>query len=736
LKRTLLGLLTLVPLACVVLLTLPLACYRPEQIVTSRALFDNSWHFALPVLLVQGEFVGWQRICSYGVLYQIFNSLGLILPSGGLPSLLRWFGVVEAVLVVGGLALLLRGTVASRGLRYGALIAWSIVLAAPADFHGASFKPMMGLVLVAGGAWLWASGSSRDSRKADESAFAGRSQHTRRHRLAGLALWFAVPGGLTLYSFELGLVALLAQLTTCVFVWLCTWRLKSDAARGLRRASLAAATCAVGGAAVYLTLTFALEPARQAFVDTLALASGYPTFWSFGGVDNELALLLLPFAGACVSLPICMLVVRRVCAGTAVDATAPITTAATAVAAIAGVFYGIVCVRDALTRSDIWHVWRALAPSLFLYSCYLPCWWWAYGNRDSSVPPADTSNGTGRGKRLVLAAWIFLALVPWVTTKSFQHGWLDRFSAMTATNFAPARIVVEDPVLVRALAATKQRPESNLVVWPFGSEIGLLAGKQNPFYFLEPAGQTSSLLDPKAIECVEQTSDLAVMLLSAVEADERVPPMLRTPGLFRHLLEHFELAPAGDPASGFVFLQRRTTESPRWHVEPIALNTPDLTLKTAERDRLVLPLKRGDCRATDLYALRVRASPTFTFGFGKPGRLVLGFVFDDGTATTWTACLSLDGQSHELLICPVPISDERFASMFHPRRVWRSPARVAAIVVAWATLDRLTVTPESIEVEELSRWRRLSVETFDSTLDDPRLPAIRRWSYSDGPRPD
>jgi hypothetical protein len=740
LKRPLLGLLAIVPLAIVVLLTLPLGWYRPEQIITSRALFDNSWHLALPVLLTQGEFVGWQRICSYGVLYQVFNALGLILPSGGLPSLLRWFGVVEVTLVVGGLELLLRGTGAPRGLRYAAFIAWSIVLAAPVDFHGVSFKPMMGLVVVAGGAWLWANGATRDEGKVNADARRGQSRRARLDRFAGLALWFVTPGGLTLYSFEFGLVALLAQLTTCAFVSLCTWRLKSAVAVGLRRTTLTAATCAVGGAVMYLAATLAMGPARRAFIDTLALASGYPTFWSFGGVDNELALLLLPFVAASFSLPLMMRDVRRACASSNDDATiaaATATGAVTAVAAIGGILFGLVCVRDALTRSDIWHIWRALAPSLFVYSCYLPCWWWARGVGRESIAQRGLQSKRKRHVRgLALTAWISFTLAPWVTTNSFQRGWLDRLSAMSATNFTPARIVVEDPILARALVAAGERPERNLVVWPYGSEVGLLSGKQNHFYFLEPAGQTTSLLDAQAIGCVERTPDLAVLLLSAVAADELVPPMLRTPGLFRYLLENFELAPGGDPVGGFTFLERRASVSPRWQVEPIRVDKSNLTLKPAERDRLVLPLERGDCRATDLYEVRVRAAPTSTFGIGKPGRIVLGFVFDDGTTAKWTGCLPLDGQFHELLICPVPITDERFASMFHPRRLWRSRARLSALVVAWAALDRLTVTPESIDVEGLSKWRKLGVETLDSSLDDPRLLAIRRWSYAEGPRPD
>ena len=725
------------PLASVVLLTLPLACYRAEQIVNSRALLDNSWRCALPVLLKQGEFVGWQRILTYGVLYQAFNALGLFLPPGDMPSLMRWFGAVEAVLVVGGLALLLRGTGAPRGLRHAALLAWSVVLAAPVDFHGVSFKPMMGLAIVAGGAWLWAQGSSRDAFDIERSVEAGESPRWRRYRLAGLVLWFAAPGGLTLYSFEYGLVALLAQLATCALVWLCTWRLTTAAAGGLRRASLTAATCAVGGAVAYLGPTLAIGPARRAFVDTLALVRGYPTFWSFGGVDNELALLLLPIAGAGISLPIIARVVRRICAGTDGVAAVRTTTAAAAVAAIAGIFYGLVCVRDALTRSDIWHIWRALAPSLFFYSCYLPCWWWAHGKTSIMISPgAQDSLGPRRGKRLELVAWVSLALVPWLATDSFRRGWHERLTAMAATSLAPAHIVVEDPTMARALAATGQRPERNLLVWPYGSEIGLLSGKGNPVYFLEAAVQTTSLLDAEVVGRVERTPDLAVLFLSAVAADELVPPMLRTPGLFRHLLEHFELAAGGDPASGFVFLERRSTASPRWLVEPIAIGTPDRTLKPAERDRLVLPLDRGDCRATDIYELRVRASPKSTWGIGKPGRLVMVFVFDDDTTVKWTGCVALDGQSHELLICPVPIGDERFASIFHPRRVWRSRQRVAAVVVAWAVLDRLTVSPDWIEVESLSVWRRLGAETLDSSLNDSRLPAIRRWCYADGPRPE
>jgi len=41
-RSAIVGPLALVPLAIVVRLTLPLACYRPEQSVTSRALFDDS----------------------------------------------------------------------------------------------------------------------------------------------------------------------------------------------------------------------------------------------------------------------------------------------------------------------------------------------------------------------------------------------------------------------------------------------------------------------------------------------------------------------------------------------------------------------------------------------------------------------------------------------------------------------------------------------------------------------
>lgn len=710
---------TAILLLLAVFLTVPWDFYSDIQIIDNARLVDGSWQNDIPGQLAHGRLLGRDFIFTYGPLYQWLHAAGLVIPPGNAASVIRWHGVPATAITILLLWLALALTGAGWVWRAVTFLAWVLIVAAPAAFHGAFFKPMGGLALgVIAGYLLAHSAAARPARGVVPATF---------------VLWGLTAPALTSYSFEFGVFALLALVAAAVVLSVSTWGTSSAEAARLRRRAVTAAAVAIAGAALFVGL-IELPTAWQGYLrHQLEIARGYSLTMARAATIAQWGSLL---ALAVLLMVLAAWLARR--GRQWLSRTGRIDRPG--VALFCGAAFCLVFLRYGLTRSDWLHWWGATAPSIYLLGILLPAYLVAQIQIDTPRAedelPAWRSVWQGglprRAAVVVVIGCLAIFVVSFLPSQTFSECWSRRWNMLCVATFAPARLAV-DPrreLIPEGVARAMALPEQTLYVWPYEAIFGHAAGKVNPAYTVQSLVAHTERLEQATIEQLEAFEDAPVLVCRTSRPVDDVSNMTRTPRIFRYLLEQYELA---EPPTEHVALLRRAPLERVWSVEP-ALEVAEPIAFRPGGGRGV-KVRLDDVRLSDLLIVRLRVAPTRMWGIGKPGHLLLIFEREGAPPVIRRVLVPPDGQPHDVLASGMDIADPLFMTHFAPDRQWRSTERVGSLAIVWQPIDVLTMRPDEIALEEIFTLRRDDVAVLETSRDLESDTAVWRWCYLGEPLP-
>lgn len=702
--------------AAAVFVTLPPQIFPSQQVMKSYRLLDTSWQLSMPMEFGEGKLSGRDFIYTYGPVYQLTQSLGLLIPPGDLASVSRFRSLPGQLIVLCGLwwALSLTGA----GIRYrGAVfLLWCVIMAAPLEFHALRIKPMAGIPAAALCGVLLGR---------------ARSPSTKHSRAWLCAVWGVTGPLLTLYSFDFGIIVAATLLGTAILHVVDTRKLPGDARKRSRiNAVLAAGSISLG--MLLLLGGTQLIPAWKNYAPNMfALVIAYGNAMAMSGTTGRFLTLALALGTSGVLL---LYLLWR--SPTTSDESEDHGSLHTALIAMA--CFCMLMVRYGLTRTDWEHVHTAVAPAMFLFGCFLPALLYARREGLTSQPKQGKSRAADGPSKLfqlaqkapyVLPAVVLVVpLVAQPFGEAFYAGWQQRLTAMSQFDFKPSTVRIADRTLAQATTASEALPEQSLYVWPYGVEINLLAKKENPSYTLQSIEGAIGDLERQTVEHLKQTDDLAGLIYRDAKA---LTSVSRTSALVRYLLDGFELSYAPQP--GFALLQRNPESAPWTEIE-IDLGTEPIVFEPGDSRAVQLSLEEQDVRYSDILVARVRIAKTSNFPVGKSGTFFAGFVGDNQNPRYSILSVQPDGETHDVLLSPLDLSDDRCLSHFVPDRTWQTTERVKAIQFSWSPFDFLSKRPAEVQIERLAILRRPNEETKESPLAERENPTIWQWCYGSLPK--
>lgn len=661
------------------LMLLPVTALGPEQRIPPLSnLLDFSWECDLPARAGQGEWCGRDFVFTYGPLYQAVHGWWHFLRPGDLAGQLRWTPLPVCALVLAALWRLLRGAGAPAYWAVATLLIWTAV-----DFDP-HVKPVLGLYLIA------MSGHSLADGPPDTSAF--------RHRWSRRLLWFAGGPLALMYCFDLGVMTLVGQIVVAIAAAGLALYMSRDEFRRRRIRIAESLTCTLAGCAMILGGISILPGWENYLTDTLDLARGYSLYMASPLAPAASYVLLAAGLVSVGTALICLVGIYRRSATTG-NLDPQLTLLASAAVC------GFVWLRYGLTRSDRWHVFEAILPTVFIVCGLWPGLW----------------RGAGRRR---FAAWgLMLALAA-------RGWWMDDVAALWKERVTLAwpwgtvgAGLVADPLHLEVIEGVQASPATSYFVWPYETVFPHLAGKRNVCYTAQSFSAHSDHLQRRTCEQLEATRNLDVFFFLGSPEIDAMPHMARTPQLFRHLLDRFELR--GEPSRLFARLQPAAAAR-NWRVEPVAGFRP-LTVSTAKaaRVRLAIPAD-ADIRASSMLEIRCRATAGASWLPRKPARLMTSFVLDNGRRTTRMLPLLQRGDVESTLVCPLDFRHPILISVFDRDRYVQAKERVAFIDFTWIPIDFLTPRPSEVVIEQLGVLRRDNVTVTEASLEDVQDPLLRR----------
>lgn len=666
-----------------ILLGLPLELYSSRQSITEFRLLDHSWQYSMPVLLRQGQLSGRDFIYTYGPLYQLTHALGLLIPPGDLAQVIRFSDLPEVVLVLLGVWWLLGQMGTSAAVRGALFLAWALLLTAAWDFFAGQLKPMAGPPLVAVAALALRRATLVGGVRA---------------RLVAAAAWGAAPVLLTLYSFEFGILALGALGLTAAALLMATFRLHGPATASLRFSVVICLTGSVVGAALFAGLVPTLPGFESYLSDSFSLVAAYSQIMSLPIEPSGMVLLLLSSATGMFVIVTMMRRIRAV-----LRHGKPLPRAEFVLMAIG--FLAVVMIRYGLTRSDLWHVYAAVTPSVLLLTCLLPGWWQAHKYAPAGMP-----------------WWLLPALIYAldVATPHFQGSWSERLQAFRRLELRTAGVSIDDDDLSAAVTAARQAPGRSLLVWPFGAMVNLLADKRNPCYTLQVFEGAIGNLEPAAVSHLDIDGNPPVLMFRRLPEQQGLGRFTHNSLVFRHLLDHYQLAEP--PRAGFLLLAHA---EPAWENEPL---TEEASFAPVDGQRVALPLDAFDVRASDIIQFRLSVETSIA-PLSKAGVVELHLLTSDGRRFIVPIMVPADGQPHEVLASCLDLADPMLVSAFQPGRWWRSTERVTALQLAWLPQDWMSRTPSRVRCEQLTVLHRPNVETRETPLGEQASAEHLNWCF-------
>ncbi len=671
--------------AACLLIALPSQAYMAEQPVSTFRLLDRSWQYSMPALLAESQLSGRDFVYTYGPLYQWLHSAAYWPQTGDLATIARWHDTPEVVLSLLGCWLLLGLVGTPRGWRRGLLLAWTLLLVAPTEFHAGHLKPMGGLTLVG----------------LCGAAFARWMNCRRFAAFATPALWAITPPLMMLYSFDFGVVGVVSLLAYAAAIVVASRLMGANERRCVilrvlptGAAVLAGSVCFVGASRLVpgwvnylsnlLTLTraYGLEQAAPA-------AAGVYAAWCLA-------------AAAIIATGIALLYDARTSRGSSAEHRSRWWVM------LAAVCFAAVLLRYPLTRSDWSHLYRGVMPAAFVIGCMAPGYL-AGRRRAHDLSEGDASEQTGtnsvpRRWPLASAALAAVVLAPFAFTEEYRGGWMQRLAHARRMSLRAAHTNVADPTLSAAAEALRELPDNSVFVWPYGTMLNLLADKRNPCFTLQCAeGALGSLEDETAAHLRDERVPVLVYR-EAVPLAGR-PFVTHNSAIFRLLLENYELREPARP--GFAILEPAAV--------PLTWSERDLGQKTRRQFQpggsasegwrgVQFDLREAHCRASDLFAMSFRVAPTMTFPLGKPGRGVMSYVLDDGTQFAHAFDVPPDGELRHVLLSARGLDDPWFERVFARQAQNSDPSepRIVALQIGWQPLDALSFTPEWMHIERLA----------------------------------
>lgn len=700
------------------LLALPYGVFPREQVVGRFREYDLAWQVDLVGQLADGRWSGRDFSFNFGVTHQLAHALGLALPPGDMASVMRWYDLPGTLLVL----VALWGVLATSGaaLRERAMLfaAWLACLAVPGEFKATAIKPMLALApviaggLAVGGAWPELPGW---------------------RRLVGWASWLVAPAVLSNYSFELGILTLAALGLGAAVTAAITLGWSGPAARGLRLRAVGGLIWGLIGAAAFLAPGAVSPTWRRYLVESWALSQSYQTAWAWPGRPAELLLLGLPLAGAVV-VGVC--VVRELRRQLVADEPSDPRLVALGTAAL----FAASLVRYGITRSDLFHLWPALAPGTFLAGVWLPGYLLArrQANAVRAAPPIDAvAPAPGGSPATIPGTWqpwalALAVMLPYVLTSTWRAGWQLKLAALAQFDPRPARIEFADAGWEAACRAAAQLAGDELLVWPYGGQINRWASKGNPCYSILPTEAHNHYLVQGTLNRLEAAPDTPVLVYRQAIAADGISNLVRTSSLVGWLLEHRQLA--GEPEASHALLRRRPSSNP-WEITPLVEPATSPQFVPGGGRALALPLTIREARASDLIRLRLRASRTSLWGCRKPGHTVVVLVVAGAEPVYRPVPLPMDGEPHEYLLSAIDLEHPLFLTHWSPNRAWRSRERLGAIQVGWQAMDALSRAPAQITLEAAEVLRPVGREWLETSLAEATRPEVARWCYAGGPRP-
>jgi hypothetical protein len=667
-----------------------------QEIDQAYNLVDGSWRIDFPMQWADGQIAGRDFAFTYGPLYQLTHSLGVWLAptdddarrSHLLASVLRYEPLLEPLLCVLLLWSLL-GFVGASPLRRGLFLpAWVLLVGLPRDMGGVSLKPFLGVWLVG---WI---------------AFRLAQHRSTGARWLTVALAAAAPPFCLLYSFELGVVTFLALMVLSAWLFATAWRLPqatSPLAAELSR-SAAWIFLAVPLGALTFVLLLRMTPWRNYLVYAGQIASSYTIRMAYSLQDQHL-LLLVAIGAALLMLCVGITWYLR-------KLQLPDTTTGHAwMVVLATGLFSLLWLRYGLTRSDPQHICLAILPALFLAA--------------GMLPPVLQSLPSWQ-----LLAWALtcLLVVPLPSPRILPYLLVERQLAWPRAGWGTADLQIAHPLVRRAADLLAELPPHSVYIWPYETIIDHAAGKRNPAITLQSYSASNRFLEEATMAELDRDPELPVLLIrNSAQLDTTASPT-RTSRIFRHLLENYTLR--GDPDPEFALLRRRT-EPAQWIERALELPAggariePDAMLQFDTSDQ--------DIRASDPLVLTFRTTATRSWGYRKPGVLVVQGTLSDGTTWIRARKLMQDGEPHLFFIAPLEMTDPMFISWFARHRLWRATERLQSLTIGWVPLDRLSVRPAEVWIEGLAVLERPDAQVRESSLADQQDPELQQWSTSADP---
>lgn len=661
------------PILAVTLATvwmLPGTVFNAKQVIpASMNTLDDSWHLELPWRLSRGEFSGRDLIFTYGPLFQLVHGGPALLFGGGAPeSLVRWEYVGPAIACALLLWWLLAATGAPAGWRAAGVVLWPLLFPV-------AIKPVFALAVLA---WI------------GRGLAAPLTKGSRPDR-AVLALAAAGAPLTLLYAFDMGLMTFLATLALCGGAAAGATLTKGEHAIALRRNTAWTAGAAAAGFAAFALVTVLVGFSRY-LPDSWAVATGYSGKMAIAATEAILWRLGRGFATGIVILGACSFLAWREWKQSRAIQAPLAAVAAVAVLASAWTRYG-------LTRGDESHLQVALDPVKTLALLLVPL-------------AVRTLYGWRAGATAALIATIAAF---WVSDRSPGTAWSTArygFYRIQHLQRAPAEIDVQHPGIAQAAAAARELPGDAVFVWPWASAVNVLSGKANPAWTMQSYVAHTDALEEST---VARLGTSPVVVFGEVQLDG-IANQTRTPVIFRHLLDHYELSGSPDPSTpSFRVLRHR--EAARFREVPL-LASP-VSFKPDDRKGVSVPLRNADVRANDLLWMRMTADRTKMRGLWKPGKLVVTLGLEGNRGAAIAALLPQDGQPHPQLVSLVHAKDPLFFAPFTPAKEWRATEKVVGLNFRWMPIDALTKAPSRITVESISVLRRVDAEPVEMSLTTP-----------------
>jgi hypothetical protein len=656
-------------------------------------VLDGSYPLDLPAHLSHQQFAGRDFIFTYGLLTQLINSLGLIVPPGDGATLLRFSAVGPCVVVMLSVWGLLAVTGAPLKWRAFFYLLWPCFW--PPYILMLSVKPMLGLLFTVVCGYLAA------------GPFASKP---RLWAAAALAAWALAAPVLVFVTFDMGVLTGMALLLTAAIIGMTTLFVREPSAVRTRRRVLLLGGVALAGAGLVLAGCRLVPGWGSFFADSWEVVSGFNATMARGCSEGWLAAFVATAGAMIVLLMSTVLRLRASFAAAALER-------ARLLALLAGCCFGLVWLRPGLTRSDPNHLRVALGPALFVLGCLFPCWWRAARLPSYRLTP--------------LLCLPVLLLTPLGFPPNVAQFTIHRLGKIALLNLRPAQLEIRHPGVRKAVAAAEALPGDALYVWPYETVVNVLSGKINPDYTLQSYTAHTERLERKTIARLEAQPELPALVFADSMLIDEVEHLTRTPLIYRYLLDNYELAAPREPE--FVVLRRRPGGPQPWVEQEI----PGVAGSFDPADRLSQPFalpeeEKSECRASDLFLLRLRAARTTLFPVGKPGELSVEFLLDDGTRRVRKVLVAPDGEAHDVLVSACRFRDPLFLSHFHPTRCWQARERVQSLRLLWSPMDLLSRKPAAVSLERVVRLHRPGAVVVETSLAEQEQPSFWNACYRDG----